>query len=162
MADSAESSAKGHRKKQAGPQAERKKLKKKKEKEGAKGDDGEKRRNAKAFTFKSAVRAARQARRTLDVKSKRIQVPTVDRTPEEPPPVLVAVVGPPKVGKSTLIASLIKNFTRQNLVDAHGPITVVSGEFYETQVWDHSTSHNFTNYFLLRFSGSCCCASSLH
>ena len=131
MADSVESSAKGHRTRQSGPKAERKREKKKKEKAGEGKAKGEKNQhNAKAFTFKSAVRAARQARRTLDVKSKRMQVPAVDRTPQEPPPVLVAVVGPPKVGKSTLIASLIKNFTRQNLVDARGPITVVSGEFY--------------------------------
>lgn len=46
---------------------------------------------------------------------------------EEPPPILVAVVGPPKVGKTTLIQSLVKHYTRRNIGDAHGPITVVSG-----------------------------------
>ena len=55
-------------------------------------------------------------------------VPVVDRTPLEPPPVLIAVTGPPKVGKSTLIAGLVKNFTRQNLSDHKGPVTVVSGK----------------------------------
>lgn len=52
----------------------------------------------------------------------------VDRTPLEPPPVVVVVVGPPKVGKSTLIKCLIKNFTRQKLVEIRGPVTIVSGE----------------------------------
>ncbi|XP_065182848.1 ribosome biogenesis protein BMS1 homolog [Sycon ciliatum] len=124
MEDSSQASAKGHRKRQAGPKADRKKQAKKNE-DGSKKQNAQ--RNAKAFTFKSSVRANRQARRTLDIKSKAIHVPVVDRTPQEPPPVLIAVVGPPKVGKSTLISSLVKNFTRQNLVDAMGPITVVSG-----------------------------------
>ena len=41
--------------------------------------------------------------RTLDIKEKKHHIPVVDRTPLEPPPVVVAVVGPPKVGKTTLI-----------------------------------------------------------
>jgi len=51
----------------------------------------------------------------------------VDRQVEEPPPVLVAVVGPPKVGKSTLVQCLVKNFARQKVADIKGPVTVVSG-----------------------------------
>jgi GTPase SAR1 family protein len=49
-------------------------------------------------------------------------------TVEEPPPILVAVVGPPKVGKTTLIQSLVKHYTKRNIGDAKGPITVVSGK----------------------------------
>ena len=110
--------AKSHHKRQSGPKAEKKAAKAKK------GSHGE---NAKAFTYKSAVRAARATRRNLDKESKRQHVPTVDRTPLEPPPVCVAVVGPPKVGKTTLIHDLVKNYTRQNLSEVKGPITVVSG-----------------------------------
>ena len=33
-----------------------------------------------------------------------------------------------KVGKSTLIKSLVKRFTRQTISDTNGPITVVSGK----------------------------------
>ena len=65
--------------------------------------------------------------RTLDVKEKKHHAPVVDRTPAEPPPVLVAIIGPPKVGKSTLLRCLVKNFTRQKVVNIKGPITVVSG-----------------------------------
>ena len=54
----------------------------------------------------------------------------VDRTPVEPPPILIAVVGPPKVGKTTLIQCLIKNFTRQKLSVINGPVTVVSGTIF--------------------------------
>jgi len=65
--------------------------------------------------------------RTLDVKEKKHHIPVVDRVPAEPPPVLVAIIGPPKVGKSTLLRCLVKNFTRQKVVNIKGPITVVSG-----------------------------------
>lgn len=52
----------------------------------------------------------------------------VDRTPLEPPPIVVVVMGPPKVGKSTLIRCLIRNFTRQKLTEIRGPVTIVSGK----------------------------------
>lgn len=122
MADEEEGSAKAHRKRQAGPKAE----KKKKKAELKQKNDAE--RNPRAFTFRSSVRAARQFHRKQDIETKRHHVPEVDRTPLEPPPVVVGVVGPPKVGKTTLINSLLKNFTRQNLSDIKGPVTVVSGE----------------------------------
>jgi len=80
-----------------------------------------------AFAFKSGVKAVKQARRTLDLKEKKFHVPLVDRTPQEPPPFIVAVVGPPQVGKSTLIRSLVKHYTKQNLNDPKGPITLISG-----------------------------------
>lgn len=66
--------------------------------------------------------------RTQDLKTKKHHILVVDRTPLEPPPVVVVVVGPPKVGKSTVIKCLIKNFTRQKLVEIRGPVTIVSGK----------------------------------
>lgn len=124
MADEDTSASKTHRPKLSGPKAGRKKNK---------GDDKEKsndkRHNAKAFTFHSVVKAAKQFRRSKDIETKKHHVPVVDRTPLEPPPIIVAVVGPPKVGKTTLINSLLKNFTRQNLSNIQGPVTLVSGMF---------------------------------
>ena len=117
----AEPKKKEHRKRQAGPKAKKKKQKNEKE--------GEKHRNVKAFTFQSAVRAERSVRRMLDREAKKHHAPVVDRAPLELPPVVVAVVGPPKVGKSTLITCLLKNYTRQNLTDVKGPVTVVSGTY---------------------------------
>lgn len=67
--------------------------------------------------------------RAQDIKTKKHHIPVVDRTPLEPPPVVIVVVGPPKVGKSTLIRCLIKNFTRQKLGVISGPVTIVSGTF---------------------------------
>ena len=113
-----EPKAKAHRKRAAGPKAKKKAAKK----------GGDDRSNPKAFTYKSAVRAARAVRRNLDKASKRQHVPKVDHTPLEPPPICVAVVGPPKVGKSTLIQCLVKNYSRQSVSEMCGPVTVVSGK----------------------------------
>ena len=41
---------------------------------------------------------------------------------------MVAIVGPPSVGKSTLMQNLIKNYTRQKLNNIQGPVTVVTGK----------------------------------
>ena len=79
-------------------------------------------RNVKAFSMFSAVRAGKEARRRLDIATKKHNVPVADRTVTEPPPVVIAVVGPPKVGKSTLIRSLVKHYTKQNVHDPQGPI----------------------------------------
>lgn len=88
----------------------------------------DKQRNPKAFAFNSAIRAERRFRRKQDIDTKKQHVPLVDRTPIEPPPILVAVVGPPKVGKSTLINNLIKLFTKSPLTDIKGPVTIVIGK----------------------------------
>lgn len=73
-------------------------------------------------------RANRTAQRTCDLQEKKLHVPLVDRTPLEPSPFIVAVVGPPKSGKSTLIRTLVRHYAKQNLHEILGPITVVSGK----------------------------------
>ncbi|KAM4624326.1 ribosome biogenesis protein BMS1 homolog isoform 1-T2 [Polymixia lowei] len=116
---------KRHQQKHSGPKAERKKSRK----QGSTAEEkDERRRNPKAFAVQSAVRMAKTFHRAQDLKAKKHHIPLVDRTPLEPPPVVVVVVGPPKVGKSTLIRCLIKNFTRQKLGDICGPVTIVSGK----------------------------------
>ena len=52
----------------------------------------------------------------------------VEKDSDEPPPYLVLVHGPPGVGKTTLIKNLVKHYTRQNLGEVKGPITLVSGK----------------------------------
>ena len=85
-------------------------------------------RNPKAFAYAAPGRLQKQAARSHDVKEKRLHVPLVDRLPEEAPPLVVGVVGPPGVGKTTLIKSLIRRYTKQTLSHPVGPLTVVTSK----------------------------------
>ncbi|KAF8318977.1 DUF663-domain-containing protein, partial [Clavulina sp. PMI_390] len=102
---------------------------KKDKKDKGKGKSHDKGFNEKAFAPKSGRNADRQGRRKAEKDQTRLHVPLVDRTPDdEPPPVIVAIVGPPGVGKTTLVKSLVKRYTKTSLTEAKGPITVVTGK----------------------------------
>ncbi|KZT12217.1 DUF663-domain-containing protein [Laetiporus sulphureus 93-53] len=112
---------KAHHPSQSGSKAEKKSKAKDKEKQHG--------FNEKAFAPKSGRRADRQARRKVERDQTRLHVPTVNRTPDDhPPPVIVAIVGPPGVGKTTLLRSLVRRHTKQTLSHIQGPVTVVSGK----------------------------------
>ena len=58
--------------------------------------------------------AGKMVQRNADREHRREHAPLVDRAVDtDPPPVVVVVMGPPGVGKSTLIKCLVKHFTRQ-------------------------------------------------
>jgi len=59
---------------------------------------------------------------------KKLHVPLVDRAPVELPPLVIVVAGPKGCGKSTLIRSLVKRYSKQNLNEIRGPVTVVTGK----------------------------------
>ncbi|EGG15440.1 BMS1-like ribosome biogenesis protein [Cavenderia fasciculata] len=118
---------KAHRKSKVGVKAQRRKdsnIKKAGQEESLKG------RNPKAFVNANRFAALKAQRRALDLQQKAVNIPVVDRsgTADEEPPFVVSVVGPPGVGKSTLIRSLIKNYTRYSVGDIKGPITVIAGK----------------------------------
>lgn len=84
---------------------------------------------SQAFAPRSGRRAERQGRRAAEKDQTRLHVPLVNRSPDDiPPPIIVAIVGPPGVGKSTLIKSLVRRYTKQTLNDIRGPVTVISGK----------------------------------
>lgn len=93
---------KTHHKQKAG-----KKVEKKKENKFA---NAKKSSNPKAFTFQSAGRAEKTARRNFDLGEKKLHVPLVDRTPIEAPPVVIAVVGPPGVSLVTICLYCVFSF----------------------------------------------------
>ncbi|KAI3903001.1 hypothetical protein MKW92_042185 [Papaver armeniacum] len=47
---------------------------------------------------------------------------------EEQAPYVILVQGPPNVGKSLLIKSIVKFYTKRNLSDIRGPITIIAGK----------------------------------
>lgn len=85
--------------------------------------------NPRAFISAHPNVADKAIRRNAEKDQKRLHVPMMDRTPESaPPPVIVAVVGPEGVGKSTLMRSLIRRYSKHTLAHVQGPVTVVSGK----------------------------------
>ena len=62
-------------------------------------------RNPKAFAIQNVGKTERRVRRKEDISEKRKHVPEVDRTPVEPPPIVIAIVGPPKVLKALISLS---------------------------------------------------------
>ncbi|TPX07662.1 uncharacterized protein E0L32_010660 [Thyridium curvatum] len=84
--------------------------------------------NPKAFSFSNPGKLQRAATRSHDIKEKRLHVPLVDRIPDEPPPRLVTIVGPPGVGKTTLLKSLIRRYAKETITEPQGPITVVTSK----------------------------------
>jgi ribosome biogenesis protein BMS1 len=101
---------------------------KKRGKELTKEEEKERKRNPKAFAIQSVVKAERRFRHKQDKLEKKYHIPVVDRTPTDPPPIVVGVVGPAKVGKSTLIRNMVKHFTGQTVHEIKGPITVIAGK----------------------------------
>lgn len=90
--------------------------------------DQKRHRNPKAFAFNSTVKAKRLQSHAVEKEQRKLHVPTIDRSTGEPAPYVVVVQGPPKVGKSLLIKCLVKHYTKHNLPDVRGPITIVSGK----------------------------------
>jgi ribosome biogenesis protein BMS1 len=109
-----------------GPQT-KKPFKKKRDKDAKKKNPG---KDPRAFALTRMGRVRVEMQRSADLVNKRIHVPVRDRLSEvdAPPPVVVAVCGPSGVGKTTLIKSLVKHYTKQNLSSVVGPVTVVASK----------------------------------
>ncbi|KAM0747297.1 DUF663-domain-containing protein, partial [Meredithblackwellia eburnea MCA 4105] len=117
-----------HRVSKVGNKAEKKK------------QQGQKNHNPKAFASASGRKADKLARRNVEKDQTRLHVPAIDRTfggtggqggkdvLDDVPPVIVAVMGPSGVGKSTLIRSLVRRYTKNTMADIKGPVTIVTGK----------------------------------
>lgn len=118
---------KSHRIRKSGASAKKKSKSKPNSTEGL-SKEQQKINNPKAFAFNSSVKAKRLQSRATEKEQKRLHVPTIDRNTGESAPFVIVVQGPPQVGKSLLIKCLVKHYTKQNLSDVQGPITIVSGK----------------------------------
>ncbi|RLN57780.1 hypothetical protein BBP00_00007349 [Phytophthora kernoviae] len=119
---------KGHRKSKSGAKVNKQKRKAFEKQKKEQPSLAEQRKNPKAFGVAKAGRARKTIQRNLDRAHRKEYVPQQDRGEELPPPISVVVMGPPGSGKSTVIRSLVKRYTRHNLVEVKGPVTVVSGK----------------------------------
>ncbi|CAK9022049.1 Ribosome biogenesis protein BMS1 homolog (Ribosome assembly protein BMS1 homolog) [Durusdinium trenchii] len=119
--ESGEKPKKTHKKRAAGQKAKKKKTKQLGKVE---------KHNPKAHTFSGGKRSVqRRVQYTLERQAKKDKAPKVDKTPEVPPPFIVVVQGPPGVGKTTLIQSLVKHYAKWAAEwFLHGSgVTLVSG-----------------------------------
>ncbi|EEY64317.1 ribosome biogenesis protein BMS1 [Phytophthora infestans T30-4] len=121
-------STKGHRKSKSGAKVNKQKRKAFEKQKKEQPSLAEQRKNPKAFGVAKAGRARKTIQRNLDRAHRKEYVPQSNRAEELPPPISVVVMGPPGSGKSTVIRSLVKRYTRHNLVEVKGPVTVVSGK----------------------------------
>ncbi|KAL3019703.1 hypothetical protein AAZX31_05G101100 [Glycine max] len=84
--------------------------------------------NPKAFAFSSSNKAKCLQSRAVEKEQRRLHAPIIDRSYGGPAPYVFVVQGPPQVGKSLLIKSLVKHYTKHNFPDVRGLITIVSGK----------------------------------
>lgn len=128
--DDSQQSNKSHKARQSGS----KQLKKDEHRKKKLGIDLQPNRgnNPKAFAGRSAgSHKSRQAMKSFEKRENILHVPAADKTFRDllhEPPMLVAVVGPPNCGKTTLIRSLAKFYCNRNIQNLQGPITVVAGK----------------------------------
>eukprot|EP00392_Amoebophrya_sp_AT5.2_P003940 g3945.t1 len=117
---------KGFRQKKSG-----KKVKKKEAK------DGKERHNRKAFTFSGGSKSVqRKVQQSADQNARKTHAPILDKTPDVAPPYVVVVQGPRGCGKTTLIRSLVKHYTKQNIQTTNGPITVVTSKHRRLTIYE--------------------------
>ena len=101
--------------------------------------------NFKAFGVAHGGRKQRDQQRLLDRAHRKHRVPVTNRNAlvkDEPPPIVVVVQGPKGVGKSTLIRSMVKKWTKHSLTDFGGPITVVTGKKRRVTLFECSDDLN--------------------
>ena len=135
MSDSPKESHKGHRIIKDGRGAKNAK----KTKLDKKNNNQPKKHNSRAFTVSGIRKTQRNIQRNSDKAHQKEYVPsehdrridpnsTFSAESTDAPPFICVVMGPPGVGKSTLIRSLTKMYTNYNLASIVGPVTCVASK----------------------------------
>eukprot|EP00796_Vickermania_ingenoplastis_P008240 gene8240-5761_t len=98
------------------------------------GIDLEPNRGHSVKAFQGPAKGSHKAQkffRSVEKKETVMHLPSADKTLSHiltEPPLLVAVVGPPGVGKTTFIRSMVKFYSGRSLHSVRGPITVIAGK----------------------------------
>jgi ribosome biogenesis protein BMS1 len=129
---------KEHRAPRAGSKAKKKEATKKKkrtEDDGGGGKSASGGNNPRAFIFSGARKAKRARTVAVEKAERKLRAPVRELGEGvEPPPFVVVVQGPPGVGKTTLVRSLVKHYTRHALNEIKGPLTLVTGKKRRIQI----------------------------
>ena len=105
--------------------------------DGNGGDDGRRGNNPRAFIFSGAKKAKKARTVAIEKAERKLRAPVRELGEgEEPPPFVVVVQGPPGVGKTTLVRSLVKHYTRHALNEIKGPLTLVTGKKRRIQIME--------------------------
>ncbi|OHS93685.1 Ribosome biogenesis protein BMS1 like protein-related protein [Tritrichomonas foetus] len=91
-----------------------------------KGKSGEDIHNIKANGYYKGERARQAIAHQVNIEQIRLHQPETRAYSYEDPPLIIAVQGPPKCGKTLLIKCLVKHFSKQVIVDVRGPVTVIA------------------------------------
>ena len=129
-------SEKPHRAPRAGAKAKKRASAVKRKRASADGGGGGG-NNPRAFIFSGARKAKRARAVAIEKRERKLRAPTKDIVEgEEAPPFVVVVQGPPGVGKTTLVRSLVKHYTRHALNEIKGPLTLVTGKKRRIQIME--------------------------
>ncbi|KAJ8903668.1 hypothetical protein NDN08_004770 [Rhodosorus marinus] len=99
-------------------------------KNGSKKDKKNKKSGQERRAFAKPGALARSIKISAERDERRAKNPNapVDRYGNDAAPKVVAVIGPRRSGKSTLIRSLVRHYTRRKVGEVLGPMTMVSGK----------------------------------
>ena len=134
MADDGGDAPRAHRPRQSGAKADKKAAHAERKAAARDASNGKspaaRRKDPRAFGVAKYGRVQAIMQRNLDRAHRGERAPRAVREAAVPPPVVVVVMGPPGSGKSSLIAALVKHFTRTGLGEGGpmGPVTVVAGK----------------------------------
>ena len=96
-----------------------------------------------AFSVNSAISAKRTIQRNLDRGYKKVHAPMPDRSAGTNPPMVIVVMGPPKVGKTTLIKVDVFDFFMILVSDQEVYKAIINrcGRSYYSCQWKEETSY---------------------
>ena len=132
MDPSSDATGAQHKAPRSGAKARKKKESKKKKAGG--GAEKSKGQNAKAFIFSSSRKAQKGRRVAAEKLEKKLHVPVHDRRRRRSRHRSGLSQGPPSCGKTTLVRSLIRHYTKQTVNEIKGPITLTVGKKRRVQI----------------------------
>lgn len=90
----------------------------------------------KAFALSNIKKAKYSLERKAQIEYVTAKLPTISVKSDTPPPDMIAVIGPRSSGKTTLVKSLVKQYSFKVINQPIGPITVTGSSQKRLQLFD--------------------------